>query len=327
MMVNNKDLASVLPQYLPILDNILSQHEVPLQERPLAATRLFVENFVLEIEDKLGRWKPDRLPVEVVTERWFNVLNNHVTDWYHARYGDKFREQTSKTISGCVMIFNVPYLLETPFILTVPGEPGKTIIMRFPGSVMSDENPLSWLISPPNFDLFSEEERLLISKECQLIATYSRSIMTKLMGVDSTDKIVAEMLANVLLKIQLAARVICRGSQEGSIGSAYWEIQLACECVYKAYLQQKAGGYIETHDLFRLHDEAANYQVSVARNLIRNIPRSREIIDMRYRIGTQGHRDFYGTYISTLQIVEGVLSGMISLWLQEASFTIKNILA
>ena len=57
---------------------------------------------------------------------------------------------------------------------------------------------------------------------------------------------------------------------------------MACECALKALLQKKAGRFRETHDLFVLYDDAVPYGFSLNRDLLKNIPTWRKMMELRY---------------------------------------------
>jgi HEPN domain-containing protein len=164
-----------------------------------------------------------------------------------------------------------------------------------------------------------------VTTACREVASLLRSIMVKLMGIQPSDSIVRGFLNGVRLHVEVAAEHIVRERKEGVTPRAYWEIQMACECAYKALLQQKGGAFIETHDLFRLHDEAAPYQLTIKRDMLKKFPRWKEMIELRYgqTIDTT-ITAFYETYRTMLQVVESVLTPIVTLWLGEGALLVAK---
>ena len=321
--IPNESLSSIITEALPELDAALAAREIALIERPLLATIEFARGFVLEVRDGDRQWTLDLESPQFVTEQWFRTLYQEIDSWYRTRYGDAI-ESFPSTVKGFVLIWGTPFTLEVPTTVTTPGTPGKTVWLSFPDSVLDTENPTNWLIAPPNLNAMSASDLEKVTADCKEISSLLRSIMASLMGVLRSDPIVQGFLNGVQLHMEVAAEHAVRSRHEGATPRAYWEIQIACECAYKALLQMKTGSYRATHDLFVLHDQAEPYGVTVKRDLLKNLPRWEEMVDLRYGQVDPTITAFYKAYRTMLRLVEAALAPMVILGLGKASFEIAK---
>jgi hypothetical protein len=324
-MNEEASIASAIAEILPSLDSALASNDVDLTERPFLAVLNFAKAFVLEIKDGDKQWTPDMDSPQFVTERWFRALYQEIEEWYRVRYGAALEKSPPRTANGFVLIWGTPFALRVPITVIEPGTPGKTVWVSFPDSVADAENPVEWLVAPPNFAAMSASDLADVTAECKEVSSLLRSIMVKLIGIQLGSPIVQGFLNGVRLHIEVAAEHVTREQQEGVTSRAYWEIQMACECAYKALLQQRRGSFIETHDLFRLHDEAEQYGLAVKRDSLKKLPRWKKMVELRYgQTLDPAISSFYEAYKVMLRVVNAVITPMVTLGIGKASFEIAR---
>jgi len=323
-MLDKTSLSSIISECLPELDSELASEEVALQQRPFHAALNFARSLILEIRDGEKQWTPDFESPEIVTELWFSALFQEIESWYRGRYGAALEQTVPRTANGFVLIWNTPFALRVPTTVITPGKPGRTTWLRFPDTLLDHENPTEWLVSPPNLGDMSAPELAKVTIECKEIASFLRSIMVKLMGIQA-EPIVKGFIDGVRLHVEVAAEHILRGRREGVTPRAYWEIQMACECAYKAVLQQKSGSFQEIHDLFLLHDKAALHGITIGREILKKLPRWKEMVTLRYGQRLDPAIDvYYEAYRTMLRVVEAVLTPIVTLGLGEASLEVAK---
>jgi hypothetical protein len=125
-------------------------------------------------------------------------------------------------------------------------------------------------------------------------------VYLRLTPPDPADEIIHGFLSGVISALEAAARHIQRDDAK-QWGSALWELQMAIERVLKALSQQQRGDFRETHDLFTLCDDVG---LQSQRNLLKRLPRSREVMDERYGLGSSGQIEgIVDAYMTTLSII------------------------
>src|ERR1700681_68826 len=323
-MIDEQPLSSIIAERLPALDSALAEDEVALTERPFLATVNFSRAFVLELRDGDKQWTPDMDSAQFVTERWFRALYQEIEEWYRKRYGASLDKSPPRTANGFVLVWGTPFALKVPVMVIKPGKPGKTVWVSFPDSVLEAEDPTEWLVASPNLAAMTASELADVTAECQEIASLLRSIMVKLMGIQPNTPILQGFLDGVRLHVEVAAEHVIRERQEGVTPRAYWETQMACECAYKALLQQKRGSFRETHDLFTLHDEAEPYNLAIKRDILKRLPRWKEMVEFRYGQLEPAIASFYKAYRTMLRVVDAVLAPIVTLGLGKASLEIAK---
>jgi|SRR4051812_18728528 len=324
-MDDEASMSSIIAEVLPELDSTLASNEVDLSERPFLAAVDFARSFVLEIRDAEKQWTPDLKSPQFITEQWFRALYEEIEDWYRGRYGAALEKSPPETANGFMLIWKTPFALKVPITVVKPDEPGKTVWVSFPDAVEEAENSTDWLVDPPNLGAMSASDLAKTTAECKRISSSLRSIMSKLVGIPSGNPIVRGFLNGARLHVEVAAEHVTRDRHEGVTPRAYWELQMACECAYKALLQQKRSSFIETHDLFRLHDEAQSCGVVLNRDVLKKLPRWKEMVELRYgQTLDPSIAGFYESYCAMLQVVEAALAPLVMIGLGKAAFKIAK---
>jgi hypothetical protein len=305
-------LSTVLAESLPIIDKMLSQKEVPFRLRPFEASLTYARDCLLRVREGDRTWTPDFDSTDFFSEKWFRVFYREIEIWYQNRYPSEFAKFNPPTIAGLVLIWGNPYALDVPTVVRRSEIPGKWV--SFPDYVLDTENPLDWIVKPPALNQLSRNAAIKLYETCVTIASLLRSIRVGIIGIGRRDEVVDGFLETLSGNISRAAEDIVVRRREGTTSGATWEIQKAWECALKALLQQKTGTFRETHDLFRLYDDALPYGLSLNRDLLKLIPSWRKMVNLRYGQGSIPTVSWYFTmYRTMLSGVAAILKPMISI--------------
>lgn len=313
-----------LISHFELIDESLALDAIPVSERPFEATWFFVRNFVIEACDSLEGPKPPGKLSEYMGSRWFQALYSEVEEWYRMRYGDRLDQRTNKSMKGVTLVASTPFELQVPTTTVRTGNPGETVWLSFPDAMLDEDDVVAWFVNPPNLNHYSDEAQIVARKTATAVASRLRAISCSKKGANVTDDITKGFLSGVTVHLESACSLILQEDGE-SFARAQWELQMACESVYKGLLQQQMGGFPETHDLFVLHDRALPYLANVSRELIHKLPRWREASDLRYGQGDQATVfGIFEWYKTTLTIVSEVLSNLKGIKLANTRIEIRK---
>jgi HEPN domain-containing protein len=319
-MNDNEDTAGtfedVLEERLPSLDDLLAKSGVELRDRPFRAAFEFIDLWILEVKDGEGRQFKPVISADIVTEKWFAALFQLIEQWYKHRYGAAFRATTSRALNGFVVLWSTAFELAVPRTVVEPDVPGESIWLRFPGSVLKNENPLSWLTSPPNLDRLVPHERAALASSVTEVAIRLRSINVSIMGIPDRNPTLSGLLTQTRNHIHLAARKAV--GEDAELASACWDLHMAVECAFKALIHRRVPPFQKTHDLSKLFDRASAHLINFPANALANLSDWREAIERRYGGGQYVSLDDYWLlYLSALKVVESVLRPLVVLDLGE----------
>jgi len=284
---------------LPDIDEHLSESKIRLAERPLSAGGIIVRNFILEVSGDANK-------DDYATKPWFAILYHHVHNWYRDRYGPLLEQNPTGFARGVVLVRGFPIELKVPLTRGQVETPNETAWLYFPVDVDASEDPLAWLIDPPPLAKLDDSDLTDVRRNASQVARSLRSVRQYTIGPDPSSDTIDGLLDGVLTELEGAASNILRNEQQ-CVGPALWDIQMACERALKAFCQQKAGQFKETHDLFVLFDDAVPHGLTADRNLLKALPRVNDAVDSRYGLGgSRSIADTVEAYKSALRFVSDV---------------------
>jgi|GEM_PF-5818207 len=146
-------------EILILIDELLSRCKVEIQYRPFEATIIFIKEFVLGIEVGGKQIEPNREKADFTSEFWFASLYQVIEKWYKNRYGKILSKSPNKQWVGFVVIWGFPFGIKIPLSILSSGKREKTVCLRFPDSLLENENPEEWLLDPPNLSNMKNSER------------------------------------------------------------------------------------------------------------------------------------------------------------------------
>lgn len=302
-MSEQPDFEDMLAEALEVLDRDLAESDYPLKNRPLRAAQDFVRFCITKVavgedESEPGDFK------DYVTSDWFKVIYARVYAWYAHRYGAAFDGSSDRTIAGCALVLNTPFLMRVPLTTTRPGQPGKTVWIGYPASMEEGEDALDWIESGPNIASLTRSDGMKARRLAEEVAVALRLVNTGLAGIENSAERVGELRDAILPHLDRAARQIAQ-ARPHDLKHAQWDMQMACELALKLLHQQRAGTFPETHDLHRLYDQLPQGRAPFARTLLRNIPKWEAMAEWRYGGGPSiSIAQAFSRYRSTLKIVQ-----------------------
>jgi hypothetical protein len=148
--IAENDSEKPVPDWLPLIDGLMTKMNVPLGQRPFQAAVFLVRECVVAIE---GDTKDDfwRRP-------WFAAMYRVIDGWYEERYGDALDARSGKIECGLAVIYELPFKLLIPVTLIEPDQPGESFWLVYPSEVLPNEDILGWLVKPPNLARLSPDE-------------------------------------------------------------------------------------------------------------------------------------------------------------------------
>jgi HEPN domain-containing protein len=286
----------LLREALPWIDQQFSKDGKAVSSRPLAAARIIVEHFLVEIK---GDTKENYL-----TKLWFKGIYDPISRWYEARYGEDLTCSRYEQTRGLVLYFGVPLLFRMPLVIHDQPEPDGTTWLRFPKEVLAQERPLDWIDTPPPLTNMPAKRKNALEGTTRHIANALRAININLHTADLEEaSFQAAMASSVLRHLEKAA--IDAAAEDHSASSlAIWELQMACEKTMKTYLAQKGITFPQTHDLRVLQklavDSAGFDQTEVP---MASIPTEKRVMAWRYlELEPPKPSEFYRCYVAALTL-------------------------
>lgn len=316
-------LKSEIDRWLKRIDAGFTDAGLELSQRPLLAAVEFVDQAVIKISGTPGGSKPPGNLSEFVTEPWFRAIFQHSQLWYEERYGSRINPR-DRDIKAVVPVMGIACLLNVPGSLVRPDVPGETIWLTFPAVIEVDENPMSWLVEPPNLKTGDPEDASRARKIAREVAGNIRAINSRLTGVAHNDPAKTELLAGVVPGLQRAAELQVQGDEQ-ALKSAHWEIQMAVERAFKALTQERSGRFDETHDLFILFDRLPGAPLALSRDQLKKLPAWRQMAELRYGGGpARSSEETFAAYRAALKIVLALAKGFAALDLSQAGFKLQK---
>ncbi len=297
--------------HLELIDKGLAIDGIPIKKRIFQAAYTLVHEFIIEIKTEQGDVKKPGKLTDFASDLWFRYLYAHVEKWYRARYGSRVDRRSTRHFQGVTLIASTPFEMQVPKMVVYPGVPGETAWLTWPDEVLAEEDVVKWLVDSPDLSSYSLDSRLEAISLATEIASRLRAIWCRLTGANISDEIAKNLLAGVIIHLESASLLVLGVEKEGSFARAQWELQMACESAYKGLLQQRTGTFVESHDLFVLHDRSLPYTDSVPRELLRAVPRWQEAANLRYGQGDQPTIfGIFSWYRAALTIIAEVLHNL-----------------
>ncbi|MCX6179176.1 MAG: hypothetical protein NT163_07425 [Chlorobiales bacterium] len=226
----------VFDSHLQLIDERLALVDKPFSARVLSAALIFVKEFVPEVKIGSLVTKLSGNIEEFINEEWFRNIYSAVNTWDETRYGLRLQNYGTDGFRSFVLISGTPFELCVPINVSRPDSSGESAWLSFPGNLLPDEEPLKWIISPPNYKTYSQKEVDEFRKVVNARARRIRAITCRLIGVEGTNPDALAILAGVQLHLQSASSLVLRDHERGRLARVQWELQMACESAFKGVL-------------------------------------------------------------------------------------------
>ena len=238
----------------------------------------FLEHFIEEVS---GMEKG-----EVVTHPMFRDWIGRARKWYVEKYGESHLKGTSDDGVAMLALFETPFELRFPLTLTWPARSKGLTALHFPRKVLRREDSLNFLVSPPNLERLSPEERKSLRRRVSRVVGQARALLVDTMFADVGREGGAALAGGIRISLEKGVRDVCHsGSDRHS--DAVWEFNFAAEKALKAFLWQKSRPVPRTHDVRDLVRMAVGKGLAPpARSWLEQFPTGKDAV--RYRYGELG---------------------------------------
>ena len=229
---------------MPLIDQFLAKKDESLSQRPHRAACLIVDHYIESVDGE----KKDNF----VTEAWFGVLLSRVLDWYKHVYGDAVQSNSKKTHTAVLLIRDTPTALEVPLSFFSPlGEDG-TRWLTFASEILADEDPMSWVLRPPNLSLLDEEHIKAIAAEAKDTCINIRRTSNGILTIHKDYPQSGKHASLVLQYLEHTAECILI-NKKSALSTAVWNANFAAEQAIKCYLNQSLSTKVPSlHDVQKL---------------------------------------------------------------------------
>ncbi len=247
----NHRAAHELAKCLELFDELLAQAGVDPSERPLKTAMLMASYGIAR-----GSEGPSE-DHNYLDDSWYSGLYHETEKWYVHRYGRNVMQPGKSNGTGLVLIHATPYKVSIPLTLSEVEEPGKTAWLSFPDSVRVGENPLKWLVNPPNLDALTEDERSEVLDDVEAVVGWVRSLTIGLMTATYQDESIRQLASSIDGHLSAGVNAII-STKDTNRSLAIWDLHLAAEKALKLFVLQSAKKVPKTHDLSILYKAATD---------------------------------------------------------------------
>jgi len=320
---DNNQLEQRLAEALPPIDEKLAAAGLAINQRPTHAAIEFVDHFVEAVrEGESPAIRPGEFGSYFAT-KWFAAIYAAVDKWYRTRFPSAFAQKADHSLTGVVMIAGTTFGLRVPRNTFRPSEKADCIWIGFPDDVRNEEDPISWIVNPPNLAHLTPAQRKEAKSNARLVAGRLRFISSGLTAMMRSDESFDGFRAGILPRLTNAANLLISGSSE-AVQQSFWEMQIACESALKGLQQQRTKTFKPTHDLFVLYD-GIDPHPEFKRDTLKRLPRWEDASNLRYGQGDKRScTDAIKSYEGTLVIVAGAVASMDRVGLGNAQFEITR---
>ena len=310
-----KEIATILHEALPEIDDALSQANTPISARRQKAFDI-VQDTMLEVSD----YKTFLLSE---AHGRFRII---IDDWYRDRYGDAVDEDKDG-FESMLLIHGTPFAMRVPKNFKTSADEANMIWMGFPASVQAEEDPLIWIQSRGVVSRMSNDELDTFGKAALETANLVRSIGFDIGSMEHEENSsIAELARSIRADIQSSARNLCERNEAG-LRSAMWDASQATEKALKLLIRRKGQIPPHSHVLSELADLAESLGAkTIDRAKLALIPSGSDATNIRYGgdMTLSKAADAYGAALSIIRQVVFEAKPDTEYNLREARFKIRR---
>jgi hypothetical protein len=289
--------------WIELADEDLALRHIPIPDRAFKAVCLLIEWGAIKFHGA----KDDQPLLE-------QAAFAHVHRLSHEWFKDKYRNAATRikrTVTGVVLFSGVPFELRVPTQLNQVEEVDKTAWLIFAVDVQPEEDPRTWVVSPPNTATLSSDQLHLVQNQVVKIGTSLRSIELDLMTKERSDLVIDGMAYDIVTSLMDAARHILDPAQT-QLRLACWDAHQAAEKILKAISRQLTETHQKGHELKTLYEKVpALRKVPAVRILVEKLPTAHEIIKLRTNEGKDvGLLDAMKAYRAAILLVRNSARAM-----------------
>ena len=280
---------------MDFVDRVLASRGTPVHRRPWEAAFFFVEHFILEVS---GMSKDD-----IFTHVMFRDMVRRSRGWYVEKYGQALLAKGSDEALGLISMYDTPFELRFPLTLAKSASRSGVTALHFPRTVLSSEDSLKFLVTPPNLRRLSRRELAATRRRISRVVALVRQLHIYVMLADVGRQDGAALAAGVGASLERGVQDLCSGTVERR-SSAVWEFNFAAEKALKTYLWQKSKPVPKTHDVPTLIDQAmARGLPAPAKRWTHAFPSTEDAVRHRYgELPTPTAREVIRFYDAALRL-------------------------
>jgi len=289
-----------LEDQLPVIDEILSNDQIHLWQRPFLAACYFVEYCIIDIEGDDTE--------NFLEKKWFKTIYKLTRKWYQDRYADAIEKHKDDSALGVVLIYNTPFQLCIPIGIVQEKESNDKQWLCLPNSVLPEENVLDWITSQPNLNKMSKDELESLKNNISKISLLTRIIRVNLWSASLKNEL-CKISISIPAHIEKAINDIL-SLEDGRISTSFWEIHLSLEKSLKLLILQNGDWHKNEHNLKKLC-KIVNNRIGLECGIFDKFPESSEAIRQRYGEGNSFTvQEAVDNYISAMEVIAN-LSGLL----------------
>jgi hypothetical protein len=264
-----------------IIDKALAQENWPIPLRPLIAASIFAEKCVLVNGERCD---------DYIRQPWFSNIISESEHWFSRKYGDALNDTSfmAQSASAIIMIVGSPFRLCIPLMVSTDVHAGNSFRAHFPFQILPSEDPLAFIVSPPNLHQLPEVDGTSLSSEIEGIAGAHRSLRRALSFCEGkSDPQIKDLAQTIPTHLNNAVDGLLAAQRDNAVTLPYWEMHLAAEKLLKLILRQQGAQPPKHHELDVLCKKAAIISGRAPRlDLLAKIAWYKNSIQMRYGEGT-----------------------------------------
>lgn len=315
----NTELKKHINRFLPDIDQILAEKNIPIDQRLLLAGRLFVD---IAVKKTSLNSKEEFLNSEIYRK----VLLPLINEWYTKKYGDLSIGNSGAVYSGIVLVYNQPTLIHIPATISEIIENDRLAKLTFPDHLHSSENIETMFESKFDLDQMAHKKLQTLKDDIAKTVALSRSININLNMASNLQSFYQEMAGGIWSHFEKAIPDIT--SMKAELSSiACWDLHLAIEKTMKVLLNCKTGVAEKGHDLKDFAKKIKRLKLGVDFSKLAKLPSDKEAIKLRYVELKRTPLEAYHYYIIALNLVSDITSKLDQkLRINNSSITIEKVL-
>ncbi|MCG9629963.1 MULTISPECIES: HEPN domain-containing protein [Vibrio] len=317
--MSNIEMNQYIREAMNVIDEILDVKNIPIYDRFLIASRMFVSDF---IEDTSYSSKAEFLK----SDAFFECIVPVVHDWYFEKYGELATSPHESVFSAAITIRNQPILIKFPATISIVEKEGETAWIKFVDHLDKSEDMQAMLQGRNiSLDSLSRNQKCKVEQRIEEVVACIRTISINLTALKVDSKTVN--LARTILDELERASLDLTSYDKNRIANSCWHTHLAIEKTMKVFLKQNIGQFEETHNLKSLLSKTLECSESKSLNInfsvIDSFPQN--VVALRYgeeSISAEKALLFYNKALPLIRDVSSVL--VRSLGIRNASILFKK---
>ena len=247
--------------------------DIKISERISYASYIIVHEHIIN--------KFPNLKEGYIYSEWYGEILQYVRDWYIEIYGvsNVVEKNPRLDLCGIISIYSALFLIQFPISVLGPGKSDGTKSFEIPVTVLESENPIGWIVNPPNIESWDQESINELVESIAKVASTMRSLRFNI----TSNLIVDDFNLKKSILYDIYTSVMCMVENQENFRRAFWYLHQAVEKTLKMCCLQSKEKFLHIHDLKKLYEYAeVGLTQKILCDLLAVIPPWNEILEMRY---------------------------------------------